>query len=171
MALTVGTDTYLSLADATAYVAANYISTDTEYTTWSALTDGNKEIYLKKATKKIDRQIFRGKKADLTQTLEFPRSFISTSGIKSETAFFLTGWTTQSEVPQEVKDAEVEEAISMALGAGQDIRRKLQREGVKSFSLGKLSETYSGSSGKKDLISNEAKELLKHYLNGGFRTC
>lgn len=164
MAITVNTDTYISLADASTYVAANYISTDTEYTTWTALTDGNKEIYLKKATKKIDRQIIRGVKAVSTQALAFPRTIYSYAGqgIKTENTFFISGYYTQSAVPQAVKDAQVEEALCMAMGESD--RRKLRREGVKSFSLGSLSESYSGK--PSDLISSNAKELLKPYLAG-----
>ena len=74
MAVTVGTDAYISLVDADLYMTNNYVSTSTEYTTWDALSDGDKEIYLKKATKRIDRQILRGIKAVDTQTLEFPRA-------------------------------------------------------------------------------------------------
>ena len=167
--ITVGTDTYISLTDANSYVVANYVSTASEYTTWSALEDGDKEIYLKKATKRIDRQILRGKKASDDQTLAFPRSIYSSNNrnIKSETAFYYSGWITESEVSQAVKDAQVEEAL--ALMQGEPERLKLQREGVKSFSLGPLSETFSGK--RKDLISNEAKELLKKYLQGSFPTC
>ena len=74
LAITVGTDTYITLADADTYISNNYVTTSTEYITWDALTDANKEIYLKNATKKIDRGIYRGIKAVSTQTLEFPRA-------------------------------------------------------------------------------------------------
>ena len=40
MALIVGTDTYISVADATTYITNNYVSTSTTYTTWNALSSG-----------------------------------------------------------------------------------------------------------------------------------
>ncbi len=164
MALTVGTNSYITLTEVATYLAENYISTDSEYITWNALSEANKEVYLRKACKKIDRQIIRGVRAVSTQALAFPRTIYSYSGqgIKTENTFFISGYYTQSAVPQAVKDAQVEEALCMAMGESD--RRKLQREGVKSFSLGSLSESYSGK--PSDLISSNAKELLKPYLAG-----
>jgi hypothetical protein len=177
LAITVDTDTYISLSDADTYVGENYISTATEYTTWDALSDSDKEIYLKKATKKIDRQILRGVKAVVTQTLEFPRA-IPTDLHRTERYSNVTiatngDYVVESAVTQRVKDAQVEEALSLALadagsGANAGTRKQLQAQGVKEFELGDLREVYgSGVSTAYNstvLLSAEAKELLKYYI-------
>ena len=174
MALIVGTDTYISVTDATTYVTTNYISTDAKRLGWLALTDSDKEIFLKKATKKIDRQKIRGIKAVYQQTLEFPRAiesdFYRAEYYKNVTITNYSGYMVEAEVTQIVKEAEVEEALALMIDAGMSNKRaELQAQGVKSFSLGNLSETYSGSSGsisETKLLSVEANDLLRYYLLG-----
>jgi hypothetical protein len=51
------------------------------------------------------------------------------------------------------------------LERGNSQRRKLQKEGVQSFTLGNMSETYAPGTGR-GLLSQEAKELLKPWLLG-----
>ena len=89
-------------------------------------------------------------------------------------------WYVESEVQQSVKDANVEEALAQAIVDGGNAtsssdRLQLQSQGVKSFSLGDLSETYgSGLSSTYDstqLLSSEAKELLSFYSLGGVGLC
>lgn len=181
MSLLVGETSYISLADANTYMSSNYISTSTEYTTWNALSDGNKEIYLKKATKKIDRQILRGIKAVDSQTLEFPRAIYSNDRFYNNNVVGVSvnrydNYIVESEVSQAVKDAQVEEALALSVnGTSLTQRQKLQQQGVKRFSLGDLSEEYgtglSSSFNSTILSSTEAKELLKYYLAGKVRIC
>lgn len=185
MAVTVNTDVYINVADSDTYMTNNYISTSTEYTTWDALTDANKEIYLKRATKRIDRQKIRGAKAVDTQTLEFPRA-LKIYGRWYEQAVYgvrVRGnddWYVETSVTQRVKDANVEEALAQSMiDAGNSTsgaeRSQLQAQGVKSFKLGDLSETYgsglSSTYNSTQLLSNEAKELLSFYSVGGVRIC
>ena len=166
MAITVNTDTYISLADAETYVSGQYISTDAKYTAWDALSDGDKEILLKRAAKLIDRQPLIGIKAASTQTMEFPRAIYTEykrRDLPILTTHFDSDWYIQTETPDAVKHAQVE----IALTATQDSpkRIELQRQGVKSFSLGKLSESY-GSGSDVRILSQEARELLMPYLAG-----
>lgn len=181
MAITVGTDTYIGLTDANTYVANNYVTTSTSYTTWNALSDANKEIYLKKATKKIDRQMLRGLKAVDSQALEFPRAIRSNDRFYNNNIVGVSvnrydNYIVENEVSQLVKDAQVEEALSLSVnGESLTKRQQLQQQGVKSFSLGDLSEDYgtglSNSFNSTVLASSEAKELLKYYLAGSVRIC
>ena len=179
MAITVGTDTYISLADADTYVAANYVSGDTKYTTWDDLSDGDKEIYLKNATKKLDRQILRGVKAVSTQTLEFPRALYTNYRREDypNLNIRLDGdWVIETEVAQRVKDAQVEEALQILIdGSTANDRIKLQQQGVKSFKIGDLSESYGGGISSTynttRLLSIEAKELLRYYVAGAVGIC
>lgn len=163
--LTVGTDTYISVADTTTYISGNYATTEAEYIAWTALSETNKDIFLKRACRKIDRQKFQGVKAVSTQTLEFPRAIRSKYYFADNTSFIYNrDWVTQTEVPASVKYAQVEEAIAMASGTSDRIR--LQREGVKSMKLGNLSESYDKNPESFALLSQEAKELLSVYLIG-----
>ena len=180
MAIVVNENSYLTIADADTYVAANYVSTDTKYTTWDALSDANKEIYLKRATKKLDRQLIRGAKAVDTQTLQFPRA-LKLCGRRYEQAVYgvdVNGdrdWYVESAVQQNVIDAQVEESLSLVTqGATANKRAELQAQGVKSFSLGNLSEDYGNASttqNKTQLLSVEAKELMRFYSIGGVAIC
>ena len=112
---------------------------------WGETSDADKEKALRQATKEIDRQPLRGRKADTAQTLAFPRH-------------------PDTEVPVAVKDACCEVALAL-LERSNSQRRKLQQEGVQSFTLGNLSETYAAGAGK-GLLSQEAKEFLKPWLLG-----
>ena len=174
MAITVGTDTYITLADADTYISNNYVTTSTEYITWDALTDANKEIYLKNATKKIDRGIYRGIKAVSTQTLEFPRAlktFYRREDYPNLNILLDGDWVIETEVAQRVIDAQVEEAVVLSIDGGTTSKRlELQRQGVKIFQLGDLREEYGSgvatTVSTTKLSSVKAKELLEYYLAG-----
>ena len=112
---------------------------------WSETSDADKEKALRQATKEIDRQLLKGRKATDTQELAFPRY-------------------PDTEVPEAVKEACCEIALAL-LERGNSQRRKLQQEGVQSFTLGNMSETFAAGAGK-GLLSQEAKELLRPWLLG-----
>ena len=99
--------------------------------------------------------------------MEFPRALYTSipQDIYAPSQTWPDNWYVQSEVPSAVKYAQCEIAFETASGTSN--RVKLQRQGVKSFSLGNLSETYSGAS--NSIVSHEAKELLKPYIGGGYR--
>lgn len=170
MSLIVGTDSYLILTDADIYLSAHYATTDALMILWTALTDANCEAYLRKACQTIDRQILVGYKAVSTQTLAFPRIIFTDSFPQSGLTSYLpfgSNWHIQTDVPSDIKAAQCEIALQLASGTSK--RVELQRQGVKSFTLGKLQETYSGSSNK--IVSQEAKELLAPYVTRTVRTC
>jgi hypothetical protein len=112
---------------------------------WGQADDETKEKALRQATRSIDRMPLRGRKTDLHQPLAFPRY-------------------PDTEIPEAVKEACCEEALAL-LESGNSQRRKLQQEGVQSFTLGNMSETYIAGAGK-GLLSQEAKELLRPWLIG-----
>lgn len=167
MAITVGTDTYISLADAETYFANHYLSTDDKLVAWNTLSDSDKEVLLRKATQKIDAMPYMGFKADNDQELAFPRAFWTDNQLLRENLhpLFLYGnrnWYIQTEVPDDVKYAECELAISMV--SGTPTRVELQRQGVTSYSIGGdgLSESYNGKGGSY-IESTKAIELLNKY--------
>lgn len=164
MALIVGTDSYVTQAEATAYVVANYATTSAQLIAWTALTSDNKDAYLRQARRAIDRQRLVGIKAVYKQTLEFPRAIHTESDINNLPTGYLMheiGWMIQTSVPQSVKDAQVEESLSLVSGVS--ARQSLQRDGVKSFSLGNLSESY-GSVSTIRLTSYEAQQLMAEFI-------
>jgi len=113
---------------------------------WGETSEADKEKALKQATRAIDRQLLIGRKTNPEQELAFPRY-------------------PDTEVPEAVKEACCEEALAI-LERGNSQRRKLQQEGVQSFTLGNMSETYAPGGGR-GLLSQEAKELLRPWLLGG----
>jgi hypothetical protein len=169
--LTVGTNTFISLSDANTYFSTRLFST-----TWSSASDDNKSMALIMATKKITNLNLQGTKAILTQTLAFPRAFyigttVYSSGYGMETDNIRgEGWYIETDITTEVKEATCEEAISiLSYGENANKRLELQAQGVTSFSIGNLSETYGGSGKKNSLLSQEATSRLTKYTGGGVR--
>jgi hypothetical protein len=142
--LEVNQNSYISLVDANTYFEDRLYSE-----AWSNTPADDKEKALIMATKKIDRQILAGYKSDLNQTLKFPRY-------------------PETVVNKDVLDAVCEEALAI-LSIGNSNRVKLQRQGVQSFSVGSVSESYTGNPMK--LLSQEAKELLRPYILGSAELC
>jgi len=138
--ITVGENSYIDIDGADEYFAGRL---HTER--WGETSDADKEKALRQATKEIDRQLLKGRKATDTQELAFPRY-------------------PDEEVPETVKEACCEIALAL-LERGNSQRRKLQQEGVQSFTLGNMSETYTPGAGR-GLLSQEAKELLRPWLLG-----
>ena len=131
---------YVTLEEANTYFASRLHAE-----AWTAAADVDKQKALKQATRAIDRQLLIGRKTNPEQELAFPRY-------------------PDTEVPEAVKEACCEEALAI-LESGNSQRRKLQQEGVQSFSLGNMSETFAAGAGK-GLLSQEAKELLRPWLLG-----
>jgi len=129
---------YCTIEEASTYFAGRLYAD-----AWIRATDAEREMALKQATKEIDRQPLTGRKTADDQELAFPRY-------------------PDEEVPEAVKEACCEVALAL-LERGNSQRRKLQQEGVQSFTLGNLSETYAPGAGR-GLLSQEAKELLRPWL-------
>ena len=139
--LELGTNSYIDVAGANEYFGRRLHAE-----VWEQADESTKEKALRQATRAIDRQPLRGRKTETGQALAFPRY-------------------PDTEIPEVVKEACCEEALAL-LERGNSQRRKLQQEGVQSFSLGNMSETYAAGAGK-GLLSQEAKELLQPWLLGG----
>jgi hypothetical protein len=171
MALVVGTDSYISQADATAYVTANYASSTPQKIAWTALSSDDKDAWLRRARQAIDQMILVGIKAYQTQTLAFPRAILATSYNYPPTGYVWRGadYIVQTAVPTEVTQAQVEEALALAVGVPK--RLQLRRQGVRSYRLGNLSESYSGGAGLTGLVSDAAYQLLRPFLAGGVPIC
>lgn len=155
---------YVTVEEATEFIMNFYTETDPAYQRWMELTEKGKEIYLRKGFYQIERLPFIGCKKDPAQPTQFPRCF-------------------QEEVPVEVKYAQVAQAVgdSDESAAGDAAYRlNLQRQGVSSFTIGKLSESYGGdrntsvSAGSAgaglagSFINAEAMVWIQQYIEGSF---
>lgn len=168
IALVVNTNTFISLADAGTYFTNRIYST-----LWTG-TDDLKSQALIEATKRINRQIWKGRKAVYNQTLEFPRAIYSPDGYNllfPNTVYYLHDWYAETAISQEVKDATCEEALSiLTAGTVGNKRAEFQAQGVKSFTLGNMTETYETGNKKGKMSSMDAIEIMRKYV-GGVQIC
>ncbi len=144
-------DSYVTVEEANAFFAAT-LNSDA----WDEADDTKKEKALKMATRQIDRLPFQGRKLDYNQNLEFPRNITAKA--------FTDG------VPQQVKYATCEQALFLLRGGNK--RQELQAQGVKSYSLGDLSETFSENlTDAQKTICPEALSYLRRFLLGSVAIC
>lgn len=178
MAITVGTDTYVTVAEADTYIAEHYMSTDFQRIEWETLDDVNKEIVLRNATPSIGNIKLNGRKKDSDQVLSFPRCY--------KNAYYLPiswyetkdidGYSMHCEVdvPDNIKYAQVAEAIELCKATKDSSDYMALNGAVKSYSITGLSETYkdipNGASGtpSTELRSKKAQKLLQDYVGGGY---
>ncbi len=142
--LTVGTDTYITIEEVGTYAADNQF-----YQAFLALSTEEKELLIRKAAMKIDCLSFTGRKKDSSQSMAFPRDY-------------------QTDVPNEVKTAQALETLAY-LDSEKQKRQDLQNQGVKSVTLGQVSESYGDSikTGSMSIFGNsETYWLLRKYLAG-----
>lgn len=187
MTITVGTDTYVTVADADTYVSLNYLSTEAKSVAWDTLSDGDKEILLRRATQSIEVLKYPGLKFDSSQTLTFPRQKLPQLPVRRELVYcdwwfdtfgfacpFSDVWTSTGDVPDAVKNAEIEEALEIASpSAGSSIRNRKQK-GVTSVKIGNFSENFQpGATSISNMASVfgsiKAQEFIAQFQNGGFR--
>jgi hypothetical protein len=158
--LVVGTNTYISLAD-----AETYFTDRLNITTWSAATDANKNKALLMACKIIDDQRYMGQPFNYLQSMAFPRY-----GLKTRQNQPIPTLAT----PDDVKWAQCEQALFILDQSGNEDatseRRQLIREGVIEMRIGDYSETYKDN--KSGAVSYSlcpmAKERLLPYLQVAF---
>ncbi len=123
---------------------------------WNKYDTSTKARALITATRQIDRLPFAGRKLDINQSLEFPRT---TTNIA-----FTDG------IPNEIIYATCEQALFLLKGGSK--RQELQQQGVKSYSLGDLSETFTDNlSEAQKTICPEALSYLRKYLLGSVAIC
>jgi hypothetical protein len=161
--MTVGTDSYVSVSEADEYISKRYTSANADRLRWAAFSDQDKEILLLNACTELEALPFRGRKALIAQPLAFPRMPYQ--------------WGHDlNYVPEAIKQAQIELALYLSNENKQSElsqRQSLQAQGVQSFSIGDLSESYAsgGSMKAAPLLCAKSARLLASYLNGGFGVC
>jgi len=145
-------NSYVTLEEANTYLAER-LHADA----WASASDSDKEKALLTACRHLERLRYwdgnRPAFTDPRQRLTFPR----TQDTDADGAFI---------IPQPVKEAQCEEALSLlARGAEQERRRALQASGVRSFAVDGLSESYESGADRQVLLSAEARNLLAGYIS------
>lgn len=136
--------------------ADSYFANTLQFEDWNKYDATTKEKALITATRQIDRLPFSGRKLDLYQNLEFPRT---------NTALEFTDG-----IPDAVAYATCEQALFLLQGGSK--RQELQKQGVKSYSLGDLSETFVDNlSEAQKTICPEALSYLRKYMLGSVAIC
>ena len=168
--LIVGTNTYVTRADASTYFEGRLGAS-----AWDDADATDQDKALVQATRAVQSLTFKGRKADTTQALAFPRCY------PRDDRYYTRSSEHQFEdppyprmicdetVPQVVIDAVCEEALQLLTdsSAGGNERLAMQAQGVTSWRADDISETY-GPSGRVAFTvrSVTARNLLSKYLAG-----
>lgn len=144
-------NSYVSVPEADSYFDSTLQSEE-----WNKYDATTKEKALITATRQIDRLPFVGRKLDINQSLEFPRT--------------TTNLPFSDGIPDSITYATCEQALFLLKGGSK--RQELQRQGVKSYSLGDLSETFSENlTDAQKTICSEALSYLRKYMLGSVAIC
>lgn len=149
MSLTVGTDTYVSLASADTYFENRLYSDE-----WTAASDEDKEFALKQATKMIDRFSFIGAITSLGQILSWPRI-----GVVDKEGRVVG----QSTVPTEILDAACELAFAIIK---KDYVSDSDQAGIREIEAGSVRIRWEGSATIRRLPT-VVREILLPYVTTG----
>jgi hypothetical protein len=149
---------YVTLEEANEYVTNHFMSSNMTRVAWESLSDADKMVLLRNSYRALEMLTFRGRKTSSTQPSAFPR------------------WPS-TDVPQQIKDAQVANAIVLADESSREDAEyydKLRTFGIKSYNIGNLSETLNTSaegstSSYQGIYSQEARRLLGPWLGGGFK--
>lgn len=176
--LEIDKNSYIDIDYADRYLDSYYSENNPIFAHWSVLTDKEKERYLLLSMAQLEKLQFIGKAVNVNQPLQFPR-FINT-GVCC--AHYPIRLVMNNTVPTEVKEAQAENALGIinaeinavsdkqfmtmqSLGAVKNTKYNKREAG----DLGFGEELKSGSSTTVKLSSVKAYELLKNWLNGGFK--
>lgn len=146
-----GINAYLSVEEADEIISLRLRNMDELRIFWEVLDEDEKEAYLIRSTEQLDRLLIRGKKADTSQALMFPREGTS-----------------------EVPDVVLTACAFNALGIMNDeIKEAAQKQVNIMSALGmilpqKTAATPDALQPKK-LASKTAMHLMKPFLRGGFQ--
>lgn len=146
MTITVGIDTYTTVAEADTYFASTL-----KNTAWTTLDAPTKEICLKMACRKMGTLLFIGVKTADPQALEFPRSYDN---------------STYDGTPQDVKNAQSELALWLYQNQNNQALNA-QEMGIKSMSLGGESYSFEGTAG--NILCVDCNDYLNKWIRKGFK--
>lgn len=153
-------NTYGTLAEAEAYFAERLGSS-----AWTAIIDDEiKKRALITAARKIDQQLFRGRKPSAGQALQWPRAQAYSSGFTLDS----------TEVPTFVKQAQFEEAFALLVKSVSNTVDPLAPSGTEAFkSIGvgdiRLEFKDTGASGENARAADDPTQTLSPAAYGLLR--
>ena len=171
--LTVGVDSYVTVEQATEYIQANYPSTDTRATAWGELSENDQEVYLRRACEALSLLNYRGMTFTALQELPFPRYFYP-DGVMAYTELIAPLsyiYPELAEVPQDIMNAQIEEAFERACPSDDTQKSKIRNGVVDSVTIGHFSEHYNlAEAGTVEAVlrSGRAQKLVMPYVGGAF---
>lgn len=134
---------YLEVNDADAYIQ-NY---KVERSEWENASEGNKEIWLNKATRALDSLVWKSVRTDSLQPNAFPRG-------------------SETDIPQDILDATAELAFAYSCGVNPDL--EFDNLSISSRKLGPVSTTSDTTIPKVfvilGIVSLDAYRLIAPYL-------
>ena len=145
---------YVSIEDVNAYKVMYYGSTDPLRLNWEQLSDEDKQVAINRAEREVERLPLHGKPVHADKA--FPR------------------YPDPEESLQRAKQAICELSIQLMSSSSARERYELQAQGVKSYKIGDLSETFadkSGRSGVDEFVFSIVYPFLQRWLSGGYRIC
>lgn len=151
MTLTVGTDTYCTLAE-----ACTYFGTTFKHSEWETISEDMQEIALRMACQRMEQMSFIGVPTVDGQALQFPRSYTNSD---------------YDGTPQGVKNAQCELALYLYQNQSNQVTTA-QQMGLKSLSLGNESYTFGeGVNGVNYLPSDTAQSYVNKWLRKSAVIC
>lgn len=144
---------YATVVQANEYVQNYYSSGDSMRLAWESLNEADKLVLLNRAEQTIDHLPFNGK--PMVSNKAFPRY-------------------PEEDIPAEVTQATIELAVQSSNGEARD-RYELQKQGVRSYTIGDLSESFSGAAAAAPGVDAYAYSIvfpfLRNWLGGGYTIC
>lgn len=144
---------YATVVQADEYVRNYYSSSDSMRLAWEALSEDDKLVSLNRAEQTIDHLPLSGK--PIVENKAFPRH-------------------PHTDIPTEVVHATIELAVQTLNGEAKD-RYELRRQGVRSYKIGDLSESFSdaavAASGVDAYAYSIVFPFLRNWLGGGYKIC
>ena len=144
---------YATVVQANEYVQNYYSSGDSMRLAWEKLSEADKLVSLNRAEQTIDCLPFTGR--SVAEDKAFPRY-------------------PDTEVPKEVTCATIELAVQTLDAEARD-RYEMRRQGVRSYRIGDLSESFSdadvAASGVDAYAYSIVFPFLRDWLGGGYEIC
>ena len=180
--LTVGVDSYISLEDAEAHVTSMYTKGNKLYDSWMALSDEDKEAWLRRSTRALDRLKYQGEKKNYSQRLQFPRTH------RNYTGGFGWAWAVSPYYDNQhiavsdqgfddggmgaIAEATIENAIyGVVLDKSMSAINVANISGLTSRKAGPITETYNrgsatSSNALKDIYTDKVYSILVQWVIG-----
>lgn len=170
--LTVGTDTFVSVADANAYITKYYTPDTDRYQAWNELTTEDKETYLRQACQELCKLNYRGVVYTAFQPLPFPR-FMGDDWVMAYRELIAPEailYPEMQEIPQDIISAQIEEALELSAPSADTEAFNARNGALDSYTIGHLSEHYKSSVTETEQVlrSVKAQSLVAIYVKGAY---